>query len=121
MRKSNYDKFPVTMINGNIMQGWSDIRSVLEGKIKESRILAVDCYTGVYEDELVGELTKISAQIILVPLSQTDYQRYIHHSRSELIGKIHQPLFHHEKSDMPAKNVVLLSAEALFRQLVRHR
>lgn len=66
MRKSNYDKFPVTMINGNIMQGWSDIRSVLEGKIKESRILAVDCYTGVYEDELVGELTKISAQIILV-------------------------------------------------------
>lgn len=35
MRKSNYDKFPVTMINGNIMQGWSDIRSVLEGKIKE--------------------------------------------------------------------------------------
>ena len=66
MRKSNYDKFPVTMINGNIMQGWSDIRSVLEGKIKENRILAVDCYTGVYEDELVGELTKISAQIILV-------------------------------------------------------
>lgn len=55
MRKSNYDKFPVTMINGNIMQGWSDIRSVLEGKIKESRILAVDCYTGVYEDELVGD------------------------------------------------------------------
>ena len=66
MRKSNYDKFPVTMINGNIMQGWSDIRSVLEGKIKENRIIAVDCYTGVYEDELVGELTKISAQIILV-------------------------------------------------------
>ena len=33
-KNSNYDKFPVTMINGNIMQGWSDIRSVLEGKIK---------------------------------------------------------------------------------------
>ena len=57
MRKSNYDKFPVTMINGNIMQGWCDICSVLEGKINENRFLPVDCYTGVYEDQLVGELT----------------------------------------------------------------
>ena len=39
--KSNYDKFPVTMINGNIMQGWSDIRSVLEGKIKKIYMLLI--------------------------------------------------------------------------------
>ena len=26
MRKPNYDKYPATVIDGNILQGWSEIR-----------------------------------------------------------------------------------------------
>ena len=63
MRKSNYDKFPATQIEGKIFQGWDEVRTVLEGMLNRSRVLAVDCYTGVYEEELLEELS-------LLPLVQ---------------------------------------------------
>lgn len=52
MRKPNYDKYPATVIDGNILQGWGEIRDVLASKLSEKVVLAVDCYTGVYEKNL---------------------------------------------------------------------
>lgn len=67
MRKSNYDKYPSTKICGTIFQGWDSIRNALADRLKGKNILAVDCYTGVYEQELVKEFSLIpSAKIILV-------------------------------------------------------
>lgn len=66
MRKPNYDKFPSTVIAGTIFQGWDEIRGVLSDCLKSNNVLAVDCYTGVYEEELVRELSKLSARLILV-------------------------------------------------------
>lgn len=66
MRKHNYDKFPSTVIAGTIFQGWNEIRGVLSDCLKSNNVLAVDCYTGVYEEELVRELSKLSARLVLV-------------------------------------------------------
>ena len=67
MRKPNYDKYPATVIDGNIFQGWGEIRGVLASKLSEKAVLAVDCYTGVYEKELIDELSLLQpAEIILV-------------------------------------------------------
>lgn len=66
MRKPNYDKFPSTVIAGTIFQGWDEIRGVLSDCLKSNNVLAVDCYTGVYEEELVRELSKLSARLVLV-------------------------------------------------------
>lgn len=66
MRKPNYDKFPSTVIAGTIFQGWDEIRGILSDCLKSNNVLAVDCYTGVYEEELVRELSKLSARLILV-------------------------------------------------------
>lgn len=66
MRKPNYDKFPSTVITGTIFQGWDEIRDVLSCCLKSKNVLAVDCYTGVYEEELVRELSKLPARLVLV-------------------------------------------------------
>ncbi len=67
MRKSNYDKSPATKIEGRIYQGWDEVRDVLLGNLTDSRVLAVDCYTGVHEEELLKELASDSLmEVILV-------------------------------------------------------
>ena len=49
MRKSNYDKFPATRTEGRLFRGWDAIRAALNETRKGP--LALDCYTGVYEEE----------------------------------------------------------------------
>ena len=52
----NYDRFPATRISGRIIKGWESIRKTLSERGQGP--LAVDFYTGVYEDEVIGELSK---------------------------------------------------------------
>lgn len=66
MRKPNYDKYPATVIDGNILQGWSEIRDILASKLSEKTVLAVDCYTGVYEKELIDELSLLQPEEIIM-------------------------------------------------------
>ena len=66
MRKPNYDKYPATVIDGNILQGWSEIRDILASKLSEKTVLAVDCYTGVYEKELIDELSLLQPEEIIL-------------------------------------------------------
>ena len=62
MRKPNYDKFPATAIEGSVKVGWEAIsRSLSDGL---NTVLAVDCYTGVYEDELENALCGSFSEIV---------------------------------------------------------
>ena len=45
----NYDRFPATRISGRMVKGWESIRKTLSERGQGP--LAVDFYTGVYEDE----------------------------------------------------------------------
>lgn len=60
MRKSNYDKFPSTQVKGNIYQGWKEIRKTLSEALTKEKVLVVDCYTGVHENELINELSVLT-------------------------------------------------------------
>ena len=59
MRKANYDRFPSTKISGTVIQGWENICSLLEEHLKAYPALAVDFYTGVYEEEVINELHRL--------------------------------------------------------------
>lgn len=61
MRKVNYDKFPATKISGMIVQGWDAIIAVLAKEVCSGKLLAVDCYTGVHEEEVLEAFSKISS------------------------------------------------------------
>ena len=61
MRRANYDKYPSTKVDGNIWLGWKDIRSVLSGR----KLLAVDFYTGVMEEEVIEAFGPIGADLVI--------------------------------------------------------
>lgn len=58
MRKANYDKFPSTKLTGMLVQGWDSIISMLKEKMDARKVLAVDLYTGVYEEEVLDAFSK---------------------------------------------------------------
>ena len=63
MRNSNYDKYPATLIeNGYILTGWDEILAVLA---QEEKVLAVDFYTGVLEDEVIGQLKTLQPDLLI--------------------------------------------------------
>lgn len=55
MRKPNYDKFPSTKFRGFLVSGWEEIRNTVAARCDGP--VAVDLYTGTYEDELISELS----------------------------------------------------------------
>lgn len=65
MRKANYDRFPSTKISGTVIQGWENICSLLEEHLKAYPTLAVDFYTGVYEEEVINELHRLSPALFI--------------------------------------------------------
>lgn len=61
MRRANYDKYPSTKVDGNIWLGWKAIRSELSGK----KLLAVDFYTGVMEEEVIEAFGPMRAELVI--------------------------------------------------------
>lgn len=61
MRKSNYNKYPSTSIDGYIWLGWNDILS----ELSKTRILAVDFYSGVLEDEVIDEFRQLETGVFI--------------------------------------------------------
>jgi len=53
MRRPNYDKYPSTKFEGNIVLGWDAILAQLKQAMK-SYVICIDLYTGVYEEELIN-------------------------------------------------------------------
>ena len=56
MRKSNYDKFPATAVDGPLWRGWEAISAQFASL--NLGILAIDCYAGVLEEEIIEALRK---------------------------------------------------------------
>jgi len=56
MKNTYYDKYPSTKYEGFIACGWNAIRQTLNERFRGN--LAVDLYTGIYEQELISELSK---------------------------------------------------------------
>lgn len=61
MRRANYNKFPVTKLDGYLVAGWEDIRHKLSG----NRVLAVDFYVGVHEEEVIREMARMRADHLI--------------------------------------------------------
>ena len=63
--KSNFNKSPVVKLKGNhdCYQGWSQIASKMREDLIQSsagkRILVVECYHGVFEDEILAGLSPV--------------------------------------------------------------
>ena len=57
-RRSNYDKYPATKVAGEVLRGWNSILEKLSGELAPNQTLAVELYTGVYEDEVEQALKK---------------------------------------------------------------
>lgn len=65
MRKVNYDKFPSTKFSGTIIQGWTEVCSLLAGCLKHKKVLAVELYAGVREKEVADALESLSSTLII--------------------------------------------------------
>lgn len=65
MRKVNYDRFPSTKIAGTIFQGWGAVHALLVECFKAKKVVAVDFYAGVREEEVVGELELLSPTLFI--------------------------------------------------------
>lgn len=59
---SNYDKFPATRVGGSVWVGWEAIAARLLQE--KPAVLAVDCYTGVYQNEVEASLASAFKNII---------------------------------------------------------
>lgn len=60
MRKSNYDKKPYTSLDGELIKGWVKIAETINSRrqslLKNNFICIIECYQGVYMDELEAHL-----------------------------------------------------------------
>ena len=65
MRKVNYDRFPSTKITGTILQGWDAGHTLLVECFKVKKVVAVDFYAGVREEEVAGELELLSPTLFI--------------------------------------------------------
>ena len=67
--KSEYDKYPETVIEGfdnSAWNGWCSVGAVLKAEMKNKRVLVVDCYPGVNEQELCENLAQsIEPEVII--------------------------------------------------------
>jgi mannose-6-phosphate isomerase class I len=67
---TNYEKRPFFRMNGKAYAGWNAIKDELNVKISTSPsqryILIVECYQGVYHDELIREFEKLNAGLFLL-------------------------------------------------------
>ena len=70
MRKSNYDKSPATVVEGKLWKGWNDILNQIRTEIDKrcgarSLKVVVECYQGVYHDELKRHLLELQPDMFV--------------------------------------------------------
>jgi len=73
MRKPNYDKFPFVQVPDSetaCVQGWDDIVTRLQDSISQrdtkKTVLVIECYTGVDDAAILGELGATLAPALLI-------------------------------------------------------
>lgn len=69
MRKSNYDKFPATAVDGKLVKGWEAILQTLkerrEASGKSNFLCVIECYQGTYLEEIEENLKASSFAKVL--------------------------------------------------------
>lgn len=70
MRKSNYDKKPATRIEGDMWKGWPAVLDQIKKTIslkenKDRCVLVVECYQGVYHEELIEHLSFLNPEVFV--------------------------------------------------------
>lgn len=73
MRKSNYDKSPSTVVKGTLWKGWSEVCKQLglhysAGNGTSCFIIVIECYQGIYLDELSSELNGLKPDKLICSL-----------------------------------------------------
>ncbi len=73
-KKSNYDKFPNIKIDGQIcIEGWKNIidklREIIKEKHSEKIVIAIECYHGVYTNEVFEKLQQGIPEALLLDAS----------------------------------------------------
>ena len=94
MRKSNYDKFPSTEIEGRLWKGWEAIRDELGKAVgnRERTVLVIECYQGVYLEEIKRELQVlhpdvwIDAQSVFKSVDEVSAMTYPYVTDDRLFG-----------------------------------
>ena len=71
MKKSNFDKFPNVRVNGHeCIAGWKRIADYLQSELDkihhEKIVFAIECYHGVYTNEIATHLTNNFPAAILI-------------------------------------------------------
>lgn len=64
MRKPNYDKYPATRVEGEILTGWDAITDRISGDFASDRIWAVDLYVGTYEEDFLAAFAETGRTVI---------------------------------------------------------
>lgn len=65
MRKSNYEKFPSTVVEGYIEKGWDSVISKLKDIISQQPVLAIDAYVGTHEEEIIAEIKQLNPSLFI--------------------------------------------------------
>lgn len=65
MRKSNYEKFPSTAVEGYIEKGWDSVISKLKDIISQQLVLALDAYVGTHEEEIIAKIKQLNPSLFI--------------------------------------------------------
>ncbi|MBP9981461.1 MAG: class I mannose-6-phosphate isomerase, partial [Parabacteroides sp.] len=98
MRKSNYDKYPATVVNGTLWKGWEEIRLRLEmacgiSKDIKRHVLVVECYQGIHHAELLEQFsmmapdTLVDTSSLFKPEAAIEAMTYPYLTDDRLFGK----------------------------------
>lgn len=99
MRKSNYDKSPATVIDGSFWKGWENILKQIQVAVEERKAesrpfrLVIECYQGVYHDELKKHLLDLSPELfvdtcdLFKPVEEIESMTYPYLTDDRLFGR----------------------------------
>ena len=98
MRKSNYDKYPATVVNGTLWKGWEEIRLRQElacgiPKDRKRHVLVVECYQGIHHAELLEQFrmmapdTLVDTSSLFKPEAAIEAMTYPYLTDDRLFGK----------------------------------
>ena len=64
MRKSNYEKYPATIVNGEVTKYWDSIIRQLKTLVNTTFTIAVECYQGVHKAEIIKAFQTMNPTVL---------------------------------------------------------
>ena len=70
MKKSNFNKFPEVKVTGHIcIEGWQNIARTITNGSSKKYVVSIECYHGVYTNEIASQLTTHVPGALLIDAS----------------------------------------------------